>query len=282
LSVAAGLGVLANDSDVDGDALTAVLGTDVTDGTLTLNADGSFDYTPDADFNGSDSFTYTVSDGQGGTSTPATVTITVNAVNDDPEAVDDAFQTGFGTALTVAGPGVLANDTDIDGDVLSVDTTPVSGPSNGAVSLEADGGFTYTPDAGFSGVDSFEYRLLDGATGEDTAVVTIDVAAGGPADIVGTPGADRLIGTQAGETFRPNGGAVDFLLLRGGADTIEFTDTAGRDVMFVTGFGADDTLSGIDQGDILVNRAIFGSRLIITSPDQDLIFLTGFSDDPFA
>ncbi|MEO1331749.1 MAG: Ig-like domain-containing protein, partial [Pseudomonadota bacterium] len=110
LSVAAGLGVLANDSDVDGDALTAVLGTDVTDGTLTLNADGSFDYTPDADFNGSDSFTYTVSDGQGGTSTPATVTITVNPVNDPPQAVADSYTTGRDTqlAVTLAASGLLA------------------------------------------------------------------------------------------------------------------------------------------------------------------------------
>ena len=87
LAVAAA-GVLANDTDADGDPLTATLLTGVSNGTLALNPDGAFTYTPDANFNGSDSFTYTVADGKGGTST-ATVTITVTPVNDAPVAVDD-------------------------------------------------------------------------------------------------------------------------------------------------------------------------------------------------
>ncbi len=163
--------VSTNDNDVDGDTLTFTELAGPSNGTLTLNSDGSFDYTPNADFNGSDSFTYTVSDGNGGTDT-ATVNITINPVNDDPVAVDDTFTVDEDNTLT---EGVLGNDTDVDGDTLTVNTTPVSGPSNGTLTLNADGSFNYTPDANFNGMDSFEYEVSDGNGGMDTATVTITV-----------------------------------------------------------------------------------------------------------
>ncbi|MEO0764220.1 MAG: cadherin-like domain-containing protein, partial [Pseudomonadota bacterium] len=178
LSVAAGLGVLANDSDVDGDALTAVLGTDVTDGTLTLSADGSFDYAPDADFNGTDSFTYTVSDGQGGTSTPATVTITVNPVNDPPQAVADSYTTGRDTqlAVTLAASGLLANDIDIDGDALTASLAATQSTAvAGTAVVNADGTFTFDPTAGFTGTTGFDYVVSDPSGASATGRVTIGV-----------------------------------------------------------------------------------------------------------
>ncbi|MCP4263376.1 MAG: tandem-95 repeat protein, partial [Planctomycetes bacterium] len=165
-------GVLANDSDVDGDPLTAVLVTGPGSGTLTLNSDGSFNYTPNTNFNGTDSFVYEASDGNGGTDT-ATVTITVNAVNYAPVAADDAYVTDENTPLTVVAPGVLSNDTDTENDPLtSVLDTDVS---NGTLVLNADGSFTYTPDADFNGTDSFTYTADDGNGGTDTATVTITV-----------------------------------------------------------------------------------------------------------
>ena len=84
-------------------------------GTVTENTDGTLKYTPDADYNGTDSFTYTVSDGQGGTDT-ATVTVTVNPENDPPVAVDDTPSTDEDTSVDI---NVLANDTDLDGDTLT-------------------------------------------------------------------------------------------------------------------------------------------------------------------
>ena len=108
-------GVLANDTDVDGDSLTAVLVTAPTHGTLTFNANGSFTYTPHANYNGSDSFTYAASDGTASFSFIRTVTLTVTSVNDAPVAGNDSYTTAEDTPLTVAAPGVLGNDTDVEG-----------------------------------------------------------------------------------------------------------------------------------------------------------------------
>jgi VCBS repeat-containing protein len=127
-------GVLGNDSDPDGNPLSAVLGSGPSHGTLTLNANGSLTYTPAANFNGSDSFTYRASDGTL-TSNLATVTLTVTAANDAPVAADDAFSTTEDTARTVAGPGVLANDSDPDGTPLSAELG--SGPSHGTLTMDA-------------------------------------------------------------------------------------------------------------------------------------------------
>jgi VCBS repeat-containing protein len=173
LTVDAAAGVLANDTDADGDPLTATLVAGPTNGTLTLNADGSFSYTPSANFNGSDSFTYSASDGTSSTD-PITVTITVNPVNDSPIAEDDAYSVVAGNTLEVALPGVLANDTDVDGDALIA--TLVSGPSSGTLTLNADGSFSYTPNSGFTGTDTFTYTAGDGSA-TDEATVTINVTA---------------------------------------------------------------------------------------------------------
>ncbi len=165
-------GVLGNDTDTDGDPLTAVLDSTTSNGTLALNADGSFTYTPNADFSGTDSFTYFANDGTSN-SNLATVNITVNLVNDPPVANDDAYTTDEDTPLTVAAPGVLGNDTDTDGDPLTavLDSTT----SNGTLALNADGSFTYTPNADFSGTDSFTYFANDGTSNSNLATVTITV-----------------------------------------------------------------------------------------------------------
>src|SRR5205814_1196676 len=120
-------GVLVNDSDVEGDLLTAVLVTGPTSGSLTLNSNGSFTYTPGANFNGTDSFTYTANDVVRD-SNVATVTLTVTAVNDAPLAGNDAYSLNEDCVLNVAAAGVLSNDTDIDGDLLSA--ALVSVPAN--------------------------------------------------------------------------------------------------------------------------------------------------------
>lgn len=170
--------MLGNDSDPDADSLSATLVSGPAHGTLSLNADGSFGYTPAANFNGSDSFTYQASDGSLA-STTATVTLTVNAVNDAPSALDDAYATDEDTALSVAAPGVLGNDTDPDQDSLSA--TLVTAPAHGTLSLNTDGSFAYTPAADFNGSDSFTYQASDGSLAASAALVSITVRATPPA-----------------------------------------------------------------------------------------------------
>jgi large repetitive protein len=103
------------------------------------------------------------------------VTITVTPVNDAPVAVDDAYATAFETELVVPAPGVLENDTDPDGDTLTV--TLDTDVANGTLNLQPDGSFTYTPDAAFSGEDTFTYTASDGVLSSAPATVTITVAA---------------------------------------------------------------------------------------------------------
>ena len=173
LNVAAS-GVLANDSDADGDPLTASLVSDVSHGTLVLNADGSFAYTPAAHYNGSDSFTYKANDGAADSNT-ATVNITVDAVNDVPVAVDDEYGVPGDTTLVVEAPGVLENDSDADGNTLS--SVLVSTTSHGSLTLNLDGSFTYTPVASYDGSDSFTYKANDGTADSNTVTVSINVHA---------------------------------------------------------------------------------------------------------
>jgi hypothetical protein len=173
LNVAAA-GVLANDTDAGNDPLTAVLVAGPANGALTLNADGSFSYTPNANFNGGDSFTYNANDGAAG-SNIATVTLTVNAVNDAPVAVADAYSTDEDTALNIAAAGVLSNDSDVEGDPLSA--VLASGPANGILTLNADGSFTYMPNANFNGGDSFTYNANDSALDSNVVTVAITVNA---------------------------------------------------------------------------------------------------------
>jgi hypothetical protein len=94
-------------------------------------------------------------------------------LNEPPVAVDDAFSTDEDHPLVVPAPGVLNNDTDADGDKLTV--TIDTGPANGVVVLNPDGAFIYTPEANFNGIDSFAYLADDGNGGTDTATVTITV-----------------------------------------------------------------------------------------------------------
>lgn len=172
LAVDALTGVLANDADPDGDPLEAQLVTGPSDGTLILGADGSLSYTPDPDFNGVDSFLYRASDGAAfGPDTE--VTINVAPTNDTPVAAPEEFDLGEDSTLTVSASGVLANDEEIDGDPLAA--VLVAGPENGALTLNTDGSFVYTPGLDFNGTDTFTYLATDGTVGSNTVLVTLTV-----------------------------------------------------------------------------------------------------------
>jgi VCBS repeat-containing protein len=170
-------GVLFNDVDADGDELTAVLVTPPAHGTLLLDEDGGFRFTPDIGFLGFDEFTYRANDGHGN-SDLATVTLRIIPGNQPPVAVDDQYLAAQGSTLTVASPGILANDNDPEGDPLTV--ILVSPPDVGTLTLTPQGSFSYTPPNNFTGGTSFEYRLSDGELESNVATVSIAVQAGPP------------------------------------------------------------------------------------------------------
>jgi VCBS repeat-containing protein len=168
-------GVLANDADLEGDQLRAVKDSDPSSGTLTLNQDGSFTYTPHPNFSGNDSFTYHASDGTG-VSAPVTVTITVAPVNDAPAAQNDGpyLTPGGGQQLFVdPSTGVLANDSDAEANAMTAQL--VGQASQGTVALNPDGSFSYTPTGAPGTTDAFTYTVSDGLATSGTATVSITI-----------------------------------------------------------------------------------------------------------
>ena len=166
---AAVIDVSANDTDPNGDTLLVDTLGSAANGSVVDNGDGTVTYTPSADFNGSDSFTYSATDGTN-TSNTATVTVTVTAVNDAPVTNDDSATTDEDTAVVI---DLIANDTDVEGDALSF--VSVSNGANGSVVDNGDGTVTYTPNADWFGTDSFVYSVTDGTDNSNIATVTVTV-----------------------------------------------------------------------------------------------------------
>ncbi|HEY6743515.1 MAG TPA: tandem-95 repeat protein, partial [Lapillicoccus sp.] len=249
---------------------------------------GSFTYTPAANYNGPDSFIYQASDGHGGL-TKATVSLTVTPVNDPPVVTGDSYSTAEDTPLTMPAPGVLGNDSDPDGDTLSA--TQVTGPAHGTLTLNPNGSFTYTPAANYNGPDSFIYQASDGHGGLTKATVsltvtpvndppTVTVAAGGGCGTDDRSGTINLTlsdpdsatltvtGTSSNTTLVPNsqisfGGSgasrtltVSTVSGRTGVAVVTVTVSDGSATATVpvtvraTGNG-NDTVSGTAGGDIL-------------------------------
>jgi VCBS repeat-containing protein len=177
LTVPAATGVLANDTDANSDALTAIKVSDPAHGIVTVNANGSFTYTPTAGYTGPDSFTYKANDG---TADSNVATVSLNVTNDAPVAVADSYNVSKNNPLVVLAPaGVLANDSDANGDTLTA--IQVSGPAHAAsFTLNANGSFTYTPVAGYTGPDSFSYKPNDGTVDGNTVTVSLTVANNAP------------------------------------------------------------------------------------------------------
>ena len=220
--------VLGNDTDVDGDTVTVTSASDGANGSTTVNSDGTIAYVPDPDFNGTDSFTYTVDDGNGGTDT-ASVTVTVDPVNDMPVAADDGATTDEDSTVTI---DVLGNDTDVDGDTLSV--TGVNA-GQGTATVNPDNTIRYTPDPDFNGTATLDYFIGDGNGGTDTASVTVTVNPvaddpvqlpfttpdSGPDNLVGSDNDDRFTGTRAAQDSENTFNNEDRADAGGGEDTLE-------------------------------------------------------------
>jgi Bacterial Ig domain len=158
-------------TDIDGDTLSAIIVSGPTNGSLVRNAAGLFVYTPNANFNGTDSFTYKVNDGTAD-SNEATVSLTIQAVNDAPLVQARTLTLAEDTSAAI---DLLAQATDVDGDVLT--PTIVTGPTNGVVVRVADGRFSYTPNANYFGADSFTYRVNDGSLNSSIATVNVTITA---------------------------------------------------------------------------------------------------------
>ena len=170
--------LFSNDSDIDSPSSGwTVASVSAASNGVAVNQVGSSDieFSPTADFNGTASFDYTLSDGHGGTDT-ATVTIAVGAVNDDPIAVDDSDTTLEDNQLVIAWADLLSNDSDIDSPSGGFSISSVSGASNGvAVNQVGSSEIEFQPTADFNGTASFDYTLSDGNGGSATATVTITV-----------------------------------------------------------------------------------------------------------
>lgn len=168
LTVSAAAGLLANDSDAEGEEFSISSFTNPTHGALALNTDGSFSYVPVANFAGTDTFTYQVADANGSSNT-ATVTITITAgVNNPPQAYDQSLSTNENAPLSGT---VTASDS--DGDPLTY--TQVSGPMHGMLTLNSNGTFVYTPASNYHGPDAFTFRAADGTNSSNTATVSLAI-----------------------------------------------------------------------------------------------------------
>jgi hypothetical protein len=229
--------VLANDSDVEGPLFVSPAGGPA-NGSLVLNPDGSFTYTPVANFNGADAFSYLVTDGDGATA-GAIVTIAVTAVNDPPVAGNDIWAVSTASTIAVATSALLANDSDPEGGALTV--TAVGNASNGTVGLA---GSTVTYTAGTAGAASFQYTATDpgGASGTGIVSVTnVPVTSGANTiDISGLGASRSLIDGGNGNDVITAGAGIDSLIGGAGNDTLN--GGAGNDIL--DGGAGVDTLDG--------------------------------------
>ena len=162
--------MLSNDSDPNGDSITIIGASaeSASGGTVTCSGT-SCTYVPSADFNGTDTFTYTIGDGKGGQAI-GTVTITVGAINDAPIARDDSASTPVDTAVTIF---VLSNDSDPEGHQRSITSFAATSANGGVVTCTTF--CQYTPPAGYIGTDTFTYTITDSQGASDSATVTISV-----------------------------------------------------------------------------------------------------------
>jgi uncharacterized repeat protein (TIGR01451 family) len=186
-------GLLANDFDPDGGSITVADAYQSANGTHAVRPDGSFEYTPDSGFAGLDWFYYMAEDGEGDRTPPVIpVYVLVLAASAPATTVaaaapvggDDAFEVAADTSLDIPAPGVLVNDSDLDGDVVSV--ARASQPNNGTVEINQDGSFRYVPAPGFTGIDKFRYAVVDGDGNRSGLDVVVTIRVSAPEDAATT------------------------------------------------------------------------------------------------
>ena len=258
------ISVLGNDSDLDGDTL-AVTSATALNGTVVIAPDGTIEYSPNANFHGTDTISYMVSDGHGGFST-ATVSVTVTPVNDGPVANADSVSTTEDMPVTIV---VLGNDNDIDGDTLSVIGASAG---NGIVAVNPDGTITYTPNANFNGTDIITYTISDGNGGTSTATVSVNVAAANDIPVAGDDAATTAEDTPVTLAVLGNDTDAD-------GDTLTLTNaSAGHGAVTINPDGTityvpDPAFNGVDTIVYTVSDGRCGlttaSVIVTVSPVND-------------
>jgi hypothetical protein len=227
--------VVTNDTDEDGDAVTATLVSGPASGTLVFNSDGSFTYTPQVNFCGTDGFTYQLNDGTVD-SNVASASITVTCVNDAPIAADSSATTSEDTPLVAS-----VSSTDVDGGAPTY--AVISGPSHGTLALNpTTGAYTYTPAADYNGPDAFTFSVDDGAGGTDSGNVSITV----------TPVNDAPVCTAAapsiGSLWPANHALINVNVL-GVTDPVE----GSAITITITGIWQDEPTNTIGDGNTLID-----------------------------
>ena len=225
-------------------------------------------YTPNANFNGSDSFTFRANDGAAN-SAAATVLITVTPVNDVPVALDDGYVVDEGGSLDIAAPGVLANDTDVES---ALSATLVANVTNGALVLNADGSFTYTHDGTRRTSDSFTYTATDWRRLElATVAITVNPVNDAPVIDLDADDSEGTAGSDFAVTFTENDPAT---LLEDAADAvISDDDHATLQSLTVTLTNLVD--AGAETLDATLGATPITKNYDTTTPGVGVLTLTG-------
>ncbi len=267
-------------TDPDGDALTYAKGTDPQHGTVFVNEDGTWTYTPAKDYNGSDIFTVTVSDGHGGTAT-ATIDIGINPVNDPPK-IDDPGNpnlnpdTGHYNLTTDEDKPVSGQvkATDPDGDALTY--AKGTDPQHGTVTVNEDGTWTYTPAKDYNGSDTFTVTVSDGHGGTTTATIDIGIAPVNDAPIIGSQSGPAAVSEEGLLGGNPdNQGSPDTVNTKEATGQFSISDADGDKVSLtlsgpggMTSGGVAITWSGSGTAtDPLIGKA--GNTPILTATIDD-------------
>ncbi|WP_462325456.1 Ig-like domain-containing protein, partial [Desulfoplanes sp.] len=265
--------VATNDATTSGGDLTFAKASDPANGTVTVNADGTYTYTPAANFNGTDEFTYTVTDADSGESLTQTVSITVDPATDLTAADDTATV----TEDTVLNGTVAGNDSTTSGGDLTF--AKASDPANGTVTVNADGTYTYTPGDNFNGTDEFTYTVTDATSGEAltrTVDITVnpatDLSAGN--DTASVDQDTQLTGTVAANDSTTSGGSLSFARESNPANGSVTVNADGSYIYSPNaGYSGDDfftyTVTDSASGEVLTRSVSITVNDVYVPPQED-------------
>jgi hypothetical protein len=199
LSVTSTLGLLANDTNTESNPLTAILVNGPSNGTLVLNADGSFTYTATSNYNGADSFTYRANDGELD-SDIATVILNISAVNDLPTGTATALLPAGSedTAYTINTTALLQGFSDVDGDPLAIVALTAT---NGTLINNNNGTYTFQPNQNYNGIVNLSYNVIDGQGGTIAATQSFTLAAVNDAPVITNPTSLNLLSVVTPSPF---------------------------------------------------------------------------------